>query len=218
MGVRSEFQPTLPALMRRRFGLRERTTIILILLAVLAFAAAVLLVRPRVDRIGEVVHRDTPAFTLQYRNDLFGEVEPRSGELARVEGRRGRQSVEITVRPLELPAHEGDVAHALLPIYASGHIRDLTAEIDSFELRSEHRARVNDAPGYEVRFRTGEPGRYTFGSDLMLVPSEDETEDALLVTLRREIEGRTRLTRREEEFADLAFEAMRSISYGTGIG
>ena len=28
----------------------------------------------------------------------------------------------------------------------------------------------NDAPGYEVRFRTGPPGRYTFGSDLMLLP------------------------------------------------
>jgi hypothetical protein len=218
VAVRPEFQPTLPALMRRRAGWSERTTIALVVLAVLTFLVAVLLVRPRVDNMGKVVHRDDPAFTLDYRNDLFDSVEPRAGELARVEGRRGRQSVEITVRPLTLPAHEGDVAHAQLPVYASAHIRERAAADDQFELRAEHRSRINDAPGYEVRFRTGEPGRYTFGSDLMLVPSEDETEDALLVTLRREIEGRTRLTRREEEFADLAFEAMRSISYGTGIG
>jgi hypothetical protein len=216
MAVRPEFQPTLPALMRRRFGLRERTTVILVVLAVLAFAAAVLLVRPRVDRIGEVSRRDTPAFTLQYRNDLFDEVEPKAGELARVEGRRGRQSVEIAVRPLDLPPFEGDVAHAQLPIFASGHIRDLQARIDDFQLRAEHRARVNDAPGYEVRFRTGTPGRYTYGSDLMLVPEERDGRDALLVTLRREVEGRSRLTQREEEFADLAFQAMRSITYGVG--
>ena len=218
MGVRPEFQPTLPALMRRRTGLRERTTVILLVLAVVAFAVAVLLVRPRVDRIGEIVHRDAPAFTLRYRNDLFHEVEPHAGELARVEGRRGRQSVQITVRPLPLPAHEGDVAHALLPIYASAHIRELEARIEDFQLRGEHRARVNDAPGYEVRFRTGSPGRYTFGSDLMLVPDEEDEQDALLVTLRREIRGPTTLSEREEEFADLAFEAMRSITYGTGLG
>ena len=218
MRVRPEFEPTLPALMRRRTGLRERTTVILLVLAVAAFAVAVLLVRPRVDRIGEVAHSDAPAFTLQYRNDLFHETEPRAGELARVEGRRGRQSVEIVVRPLALPAHEGDVAHALLPIFASGHIRELDARIDDFELRGEHRARVNDAPGYEVRFRTGSPGRYTYGSDLMLVPDEEDERDALLVTLRRRIEGRPTLSDREEEFADLAFEAMRSITYGTGLG
>lgn len=216
MGVRPEFQPTLPALLRRRFGLRERTGVFLIVLAVLAFAVAVLLVRPRVDRIGDVVHRDAPAFTLQYRNDLFDEVEPEAGELARVEGRRGRQSVEIAVRPLELPPFEGDVAHAQLPIYASGHIRDLQARLDAFQLRAEHRARVNDAPGYEVRFRTGSPGRFTYASDLMLVPEERKGRDALLVTLRREVDGSPRLNRREEEFADLAFQAMRSISYGAG--
>ena len=218
MGVRPEFQPTLPALMRRRTGLRARTTVILLVLAVVAFAVAVLLVRPRVDRIGEIVHRDAPAFTLQYRNDLMHAAEPGPGELARLEGRRGRQSVTIAVRPLELPAPEGDVAHALLPIYASAHIRELEARIEDFQLRGEHRARVNDAPGYEVRFRTGSPGRYTFGSDLMLVPDEEDEQDALLVTLRREIRGRTTLSEREEEFADLAFEAMRSITYGTGLG
>jgi hypothetical protein len=217
MGVRPEFQPTLPALMHRRFGWRERTGVILIVLAVLAFAVAVVLVRPRVDRIGEVVHRDAPAFTMEYRNDLFDEVEPEAGELARIEGRRGRQSVEIAVRPLELPPFEGDVAHAQLPIFASGHIRELQAQIDDFDLRAEHRSRVNDAPGYEIRFRTGQPGRYTYGSDLMLVPEERDGSDALLVTLRREVEGSPRLNRREEEFADLALQAMRSITYGTGL-
>jgi hypothetical protein len=218
MLVRPEFEPTLPAVMRRRLGLRERTTVVLLVLAFLALVAAALLVWPRVDRIGEVVHRGEPSFTLEYRNDLFDAADPEPGELARIEGRRGRQAVEIAVRPLELPAYEGDVAHALLPLYASGHIRDLAAREDRFQLRAQHRARVNDAPGYEVRFRTGPPGRRTFGSDLMLVPEEEDAEGALLVTLRREVDGPAKLSESEEEFADLAFQAMRSISYGTGIG
>jgi hypothetical protein len=209
MGVRPEFQPTLPALMRRRAGWRERTTIALVVLAVAAFLVAVLLVRPRVDRIGDVAHRGEPAFTMEYRNDLFHRAEPRPGELVRLEGRRGRQSVTISVRPLELPPQEGDVAHALLPVYASGHIERLAAAEPGFELRAEHRARVNDAPGYEVRFRSGS----TFGSDLLLVPRDDEERGALLVSLRRELRGRPKLSAREEEFADLAMQAMRSITY-----
>ena len=213
MGVRPEFQPTLPALVRRHAGWRERTTVVLLVVALLGFVAAVVLVRPRVDRIGDVVHRAEPAFSMQYRNDLFDRAQPRAGELARIEGRRGRQSVAITVRPLELPVHEGDVAHALLPVFASRHIRELAATVDGFVLRAEHRSRVNDAPGYEVRFRSGS----TFGSDLMLVPRADEEEGALLVSLRREVRGRPRLSAREEEFADLAMQAMRSISYGTGL-
>jgi hypothetical protein len=212
MGIRPEFQPTLPALMRRRAGWRERTTVALLVLAVIAFVAALALLRPRVDRIGDLVHRGEPAFTMQYRNDLFGEVAPRASELARLEGRRGRQSVTITVRPLELPAQEGAVAHALLPVFGSRRIRELAASEDSFDLRAEARARVNDAPGYELRFRAGS----TFGSDLMLVPGDHETHGALLVSLRREIRGSPKLRAREEEFADLAVQAMRSLEFARG--
>jgi hypothetical protein len=214
--VRPEFEPTLPALVRQRLGVRERTTVLVLVALLVLAVAAIVLVRPRVDRIGDVVHRDDPAFTLQYRNDLFREEEPQAGELARLEGRRGRQSVTITVRPLELPPREGDFAHAYLPIFASGHIEQLARENENFELRAEHRARIHDAPGYEVRFRTGPPRRQTIGSDLMLMPSEDEEQGALLLSLRREVRGRPKLTEREEEFADLAMEAMRSVRFGTG--
>jgi hypothetical protein len=213
--VRPEFEPTLPALVRRRLGVRERTTIIVLVALLAVFVAAVVLVRPRVDRISEIVH-DEPAFTLEYRNDLLHTGPPQSGELARLEGRRGRQAVTITVRPLELPAREGNVAQAFLPVYASGHIERLAAEHDGFQLRAEHRARLHDAPGYEIRFRTGPRGRQTFGSDLMLLPAEDEEGGALLLSLRREIEGRTKLSASEEEFADLATEAMRSVRFGAG--
>ncbi len=213
--VRPEFQPTLPALLRRRFGLRERTTIALLLLALALLAVLVVLVRPRVDNVSNVVHSGDPAFTMEYDNRALESVEPQGDELARLEGERGRQSVLITVRPLDLPASGGDIAHGALPTYASGHIRELAAELDRFELRAQHRARVQRAPGYEVRFRTGPPGRQTFGIDILLLPDEEQTEGALLLSFRREVDGPLRLTKPERRFANQASEAFRSLRYGT---
>jgi hypothetical protein len=216
MLVRPEFEPTLPALVRRRFGLPERTTVALLVLAVVLVAAAALFVRPRVDGTSTLTHRDDPAFTLVYENGALREADPRPGELARLQGRRGRQSATITVRPLALPAHEGDVAHGLLPVVASGHIRDLEAELDAFKLVDEHRTRINDAPGYEIRFQTGPPGSVTIGTDTMLVPDEEDGRGAVVLSMRRAVDGRLGLGRREKDFADLASEAFRSFEYGTG--
>ena len=218
MLVRPEFEPTLPALVRRRFGLPERATIALLLLAVAAIAAALLLVRPRVDGEAQLVHREDPVFNLVYATGALREVEPHPGELARLEGRRGRQAVAITARPLELPAYEGDVAHGLLPTYASGHLRELASTLDRFQLRAEHRTRINDAPGYEIRFRSGAPGNATFGTDTLVVPDEEETEGALLLSMRREVDGPLKLSDAEKNFADDASEAFRSLYFGTGRG
>jgi hypothetical protein len=200
---------------RRRFGLRERTTIALLLLALVLLAVLVVLVRPRVDNVSQVVYRGDPAFTMEYDNRALDSVEPEAGELVRLEGERGRQSALITVRPLEVPPGGGDVAHGVLPTLASGHIRDLAEELDRFELRAQHRARVQRAPGYEVRFRTGPPGRQAFGIDIMLLPDEEQTDGALLLSMRREVEGPFKLTKPERRFADRASEAFRSLRYGT---
>lgn len=218
MPVRPEFEPTLPALVRVRTGVPERVTVALIALAVVLLAATALLVRPRVDGQRQLVHRGEPTFNLLYATAALDEVEPRAGELARLDGARGRQSASITVRPLALPPYEGDVAHGLLPAYASGHIRELAAGLDSFQLRQEHRARINKAPGYEIRFRTGPPGRRTFGIDTLLLQDEHEARGALLLSMRREVAGPTRLTDAETAFADEVSEAFRSLYFGTEQG
>jgi hypothetical protein len=210
--VRPEFEPTLPALVRRRTGLPERATVALLVLALVLIAAAVLIVRPRVDGVSKLVHGDQPAFNLVYASGALHEADPRPDELARLEGRRGRQTATITVRPLALPAHEGDAAHGLLPVYASGHIRELAAELDGFKLLDEHRTRLNDAPGYEMRFQSGS----TIGIDTVLLPDEEETRGAVLLSMRRTVDGRPRLGKREKEYADLVSEAFRSFEYGTG--
>jgi hypothetical protein len=210
--VRSEFEPTLPVLVRRRTGLPERVTVSLLLLALLVAGAAAVFVRPRVDGMSTLVHRSDPVFNLTYGNGALHAAEPRPGELARLEGRRGRQSVAITVRPLVLPAYDGDVAHGLLPAYASGHIERLAAELDGFRLRKQHRARINDAPGYEIRFRSAA----TIGIDTLLVPDEQDGRGAVVLSLRRTVDGPMRLGKREQAFAHEASEAFRSFAYGTG--
>ena len=108
------------------------------------------------------------------------------------------------------------MAHGLLPSYASGHIRTLAGELDRFRLTDQHRTRINDAPGYEVRFISGPAARPTLGTDTLLLPDEEESRGAVLLSTRRTVEGGLKLNEREKEFADQASEAFRSFAYGTG--
>jgi len=209
--VLPEYGPTLPALVRRRFGWRERTTVALLVGAGALIVIGLLLVRPEVDSLTKYVHRDAPVFNLLYDNDALHRVDPEGEELVRLEGRRGRISAAIAVEPLALPEATGDVAHGTLPAYASEHVEALRAELPDFELINEGRARVNGAPGYEVRFRTG----HTFGNDLMILPSEEEAGDALLVKARRTIAGRRKLSKRDRAFNKQVAKAYRSFKYGT---
>lgn len=210
-----EYGPTLPEIARRRFGWRERTTVALLLAAGALIAIAVLLVRPEVDSLAKYVHHDRPVFNLLYDRGALHQARPQNDEMVRLEGRRNRLAAAIAVAPLDLPGATGDVAHGVLPAYASTHIDELQASLPNFKLVDEGRARVNGAPGYEVRFRTGPPGRRTFGNDLMILPSEEEPGDALLVTARRTTTGRRVLGKRDQAFADAVAEAYRSFKYGT---
>jgi hypothetical protein len=210
-----EYGPTLPAIARRRFRWRERTTVAVLMAGAALIGVGLLVVRPQVDSVAKVVHHGQPVFNLLYDTGALHQVEPHAGELVRLEGRRGRMSVAIAVERLELPPAAGDVAHGVLPAFASTHIEQLRAQLPDFQLRAEGRARVNDAPGYEVRFRTGPPGQYTFGNDLMILPTEENAADALLVTSRRTIDGSVKVGKREFSLYRASAEAYRSFKYGT---
>jgi hypothetical protein len=210
-----EYGPTLPALARRRFGWRERTTIGLLLGLALLLGLFLVVVRPQVDSATKYVHHGKPVFNLLYNNGRLHRVAPQGDELVRLQGRRGRLTSTIAVAPLTLPPAGGDIAHGLLPVFASQHIKELAAQGDQFALRAEGRARVNGAPGYEVRFRTGPPGQRVYGNDLMILPSEEDASGALLVTARRAFAGNGRFGPREQSLDDATAKAYRSFAYGT---
>jgi len=210
-----EYGPSLPALARRRFGWRERTTIGLLIGLAVLLGLFLVVVRPQVDSATKYVHHGKPVFNLLYNNGRLHRVTPEGDELVRLQGRRGRLTSTIAVAPLTLPPASGDIAHGLLPVFASQHIEELVAQEDQFALRAEGRARVNGAPGYEVRFRTGPPGQRVYGNDLMILPSEEDASGALLVTARRAFAGNGRFGPRERSLDDATAKAYRSFTYGT---
>ena len=212
--VLPQYGPTLPEIARRRFGLRERTTAVLLLVLAALIALGLFVVRPQVDPLAKYVHHGDPTFNLLYRRSALHKVAPQGSELVRLQGQRGRLTTTIAVEPLKLPAATGDIAHGALPAFASRHIEELRAGDDTFQLVAEGRARVNGAPGYEVRFRTGPPGKQTFGNDLLILPKEDDATGALLVTSRRTITGKPTLGKREAALNKASAKAYRSFKYG----
>jgi hypothetical protein len=212
--VLPQYGPTLPEIARRRFGLRERTTAVLLLVLAALIALGLFVVRPQVDPLAKYVHHGDPTFNLLYRRSALHKVPPQGSELVRLQGQRGRLTTTIAVEPLKLPPATGDIAHGALPAFASRHIEELRAGDDTFQLVAEGRARVNGAPGYEVRFRTGPPGKQTFGNDLLILPKEDDATGALLVTSRRTITGKPTLGKREAALNKASAKAYRSFKYG----
>lgn len=213
--VLPQYGPTLPEIARRRLGLRERTTVVLLLALAALIALGLFVVRPEVDPLAKYVHHGNPTFNLLYRRSALHKVAPQGSELVRLQGQHGRLATTIAVEPLTLPPATGDIAHGALPAFASRHIEELRAGDDTFQLVAEGRARVNGAPGYEVRFRTGPPGKQTFGNDLLILPKEDDATGALLVTSRRTITGKPTLGKREAALNKASAKAYRSFKYGT---
>jgi hypothetical protein len=212
------YGPSLPVLLRDRAGVPPRVTIAAVVALVVLFGIAMAIVRPGAEDGEQWIHEGNPVFNVLYEPDALRVVEPRPGELLRLEGSRGRQSVAVTVRPLSLPPYRGDISHGLLPVFAVQHIEALKARYDRFLLMGEGRARVNDAPGYEVVFRSGPPSARTFGSDVLLVTAENDARDAVILSLRREKSGRGPLGERGHEFSNLARKAFRSFRYGRDRG
>ena len=213
--VRPELGPTLPTLIERRFGVRPRTTLLVLAALVLGLGLLVLATLRLTSDEEILVHREpAPAFTLKYDGSAVDVVDPRPGELERLEQRRGRASSTVTVTPLALPAYRGDASHALLPSVAERRKAELAREFDGFELLDEGKARVNGAPGYQLGYRYGQRGRRTYGRDVLLLPDEEGSEDALVVryAIRRE-GGKVRPADRRR--LKQARSAFRSFRYGT---
>jgi hypothetical protein len=207
-----DFGPSLPALVRRRFGVRERvTTAVAVVLAGVVAAvvlAAVLLTGP-----DHLTYRAGPTFNLQYEGDLLHRVAPKGDELVRLEAHRGALSASITVSALSLPAYQGNVTSGLMPVFAHRFEDQLRSSTTGFVEHDEGSARVNDAQGYQLGFRSGPPGLPTWGRDILLVPRDEDVTEGVVLRLRQTKAGA--FTKRDEGLLGRVRRAFKSFNFGT---
>jgi hypothetical protein len=177
--VRPEFGPSLPQLLHARLGVPARVTTALgVVVAVAAIVAALIL------RGGDVrvVHRSPPVFNLRYAGVLH-RSPPKPGILLQLIGRRGKLFLQsLTIRPLHLPAYRGAVS-GMLPVFAEPHVRAVSRRFGAFVELDEGKARINDAPGYQVGFRARLDGRTIYGREVLLVPDEPGARDGVVITV-----------------------------------
>jgi hypothetical protein len=212
--------PTLPALLRERFGIPPVATLVVAGVVAAAALVAILVALTRPPAPGEqVVHEDPPVFNLLYPPGVLHEAEPAAGELLRLEGRKAGLEVSVVVHPLELPRFDGDVTHGLLPIYADRFVAAEQRRMPGLVLVQEGRARVNNAVGYEVGYaRTSAAERFT-GRDVLLVPDDpEEGRGTVLLSLRTRKGSGKKLTPPERGLAYTARKTYRSFRFGTERG
>ncbi|MEA2124994.1 MAG: hypothetical protein QOI80_1776 [Solirubrobacteraceae bacterium] len=207
---------TLPQLLERRRGIPQRTTWLVAAGIVVAGALAYLLfVRDPLDGQQQVVHRGRPVFNVLLTPGVVRRVRPRDGELLRLVAHRGRVRATETVRPLRLPAYEGDVA-GVLPVFADGHARRLGARLPGFRQTFDGKTPIHTAPGYRIGFTYGTPADPGTGADILLVPPESPgVRDGVILSLRI-ARPSGRLPPRQRRALTAIRVAFRSFEFGPG--
>jgi hypothetical protein len=211
--VPADLGPSFPALLRRRFGFRERVSTAVAVGAVAAIAAGVLvhLYATRPEQV--VIRAGGPTFNLQYSSDVLHRVAPTGGALLRLEHRRGKLSASITVLRLRLPPYRDNVASGLLPVYANLHESNLRRVEPDFVLRDEAAAKVNSAQGYQIGFRSGPRGRFTWGRDILLLPRDVNVQEGVVLQLRQTKVGS--VNKHDTKILDEVRRAFKSFDFGT---
>ena len=208
--VLPEYGPTGPELVRHRLGARARRALAAAA-AVVVLALALLIATQSGDGLTTLEHRSAPVFTLLHPAQQVRRVEPASGEIVRLRSRRGPLEITVTVRRLALPAYSGSIS-GFLPVYADRHARALAAQAPGFIARTDGKARVNDAPGYQLRYRTGPDARPTIGIDIFVVP-DDRRRDGVILRYRQTNPPRA-LDEPERDLVKATRKAFRSFRFG----
>jgi hypothetical protein len=217
---RPGFGPSLPAWLKRRFGIPPVVTLGVVGVCAVVASVAIVLAIARPPSPGtQVVHASPPVFNLLYQPSFMHQTRPHAGELMRIQGKRGKLSVSIVVRPLKLPRYDGDVTHGLLPVYADRFADEQAKILPGFQLVAEGRARVNNGVGYEIGFQSVRPGRRVYGRDVLLVPDDPEEGKGLVTLSLRQVKpGGPFKKGGERNLAYQSRKAYRSFRFGTSRG
>lgn len=197
MSARDE---TLPALLARRHGIAPAVPVAVAIALLLAIALVALLTGSKTAGLEQVVHRSAPVYNLLHAPGKVREVPAHPGELTRLEAAAGGYRATLTISKLRLPPYRGNVS-GVLPIYA-------TAAVDPGELLDESKARVNDAPGYQVGLRTGPA---TTLRKVYVLPADSGVRDGVVIAFEQTGKG-------PRDVVMAAKKAFRSFRFGTGRG
>jgi hypothetical protein len=210
--LRPEFGPTLPALAQRRLGLSARSTAVIAIAALVVLALAVRVVAG--DGLTKALVHGPPEFNVLYDPGLIHRVAPHPGELVRLEGRRTHVAVDVTVRRLRLPPYSGNVIGGQLPLYTAQYIDALRARLDHFELRDEGKARINQAPGYQLGYSSGPSGNRVLWREAFVLPDDNGVDQAVVLRLRQVFSGP--VGPRGQALLKAMKKAFRSFRFGSG--
>ena len=179
--VRPEFGPSLPALVQARLGVPARVLKIAAALLVAAVLAVVLFGAAK-SRDERFTREAAPAFNLRWSSAALHRRQV-PGAMFVLDSRRGDLFLQsYTVQRLVLPRYSGAVS-ALLPTYAAGHIARLRKRFPGFQLADEGKARINEAPGYQVGYRFKRGERTVYGRDVLLIPDEPGVREGVVLRL-----------------------------------
>ena len=209
--LRPEFGPTLPELISGRVAISRRAVTVL---AVAALVVAIAVIRVVVDdgRDQATVH-GTPSFNVLYDPGELHRVAAHAGELLRLEGHRKHVSVDITARRANLPPYKGDVIGGQLPLYTAQYTTRLARQLPDFEMGDEGKARINQAPGYQIAYTTGPAGNRTFWREVFVMPDLDKPGETIVLRMRQTFSGRA--GPRDRALLKATKKAYRSFRFGS---
>jgi len=168
--MKAGYGPTLPQLLARRH-LALRVAAVAAAVAIVGAAIAIALSSRTAETA--VLIRKPVTLNLVYGTQWERVAQPGTLIALRHESAGGLFLDAYAIRDLTLPPYRG-AAGGMLPAYAEGYLRRLERRYPGLELVGEGRARVNNAIGYAVTFRTRSGGRRLYGRHYLLVEEEPE--------------------------------------------
>jgi hypothetical protein len=187
--VRPEFGPSLPELVSRRFSVSRRVVGIAAVIALIVLAVVVKLVID--DGREKLVVHGNPSFNVLYDPGQLHRVAPKPGELMRLDGRRAHAAVEITARNANLPPFNGDAIGGQLPVYTAQYAIELAKQLPGFMLGDEGRARIDQAPGYQIAYTSGTSGNRSYWREIFVMPDANQPDQTVALRLRQTFSGPT---------------------------
>jgi hypothetical protein len=179
--LRSEYGPTLGALLAPRWRSTSPLARTVIRLAVLLLVLGALALALTLEN-AHYSHGGRLPFGFSYRG-LY-RVPPRPGAFVDLRSPHsgGPLRYEFAVGPLRLPAYSGELSGEL-PIYANAYIRALPQRFAGFVLEGEGRTKVGKLPAYEVLYTTRVDGTEMYGRNVLLVPERTGERDGVEIVM-----------------------------------